>query len=50
MRDLVRARQAASFGVHKARPRIQSDLLLRDRHYVGKPLGYRIASGLLISR
>jgi len=37
MRDLVRARQAASFDVRKARQRIQSYLLLRDRHYVSKP-------------
>ncbi len=36
MRDLVRARQAASWDVRKARQRIQSYLLLRDRHYVGK--------------
>jgi transposase len=41
MRDLVRARQAASFDVRKARQRVQSYLLLRDRHYVGKAWGYR---------
>lgn len=41
IRDLVRARQAASFDVRKARQRIQSYLLLRDRHYVGKPWTYR---------
>lgn len=37
MRDLVRARQAASFDVRKERQRIQSYLLLRDRHFSGKP-------------
>jgi len=36
MRDLVRARQATSFDVRRARQRIQSYLLLRDRHHVGK--------------
>lgn len=41
MRDLVRARQAASFDVRKARQRIQSYLLLRDRHFAGKPWSYR---------
>lgn len=41
MRDLVRARQAASFDVRKARQRIQSYLLLRDRHFSGKPWSYR---------
>jgi hypothetical protein len=37
----VRARQAASFDVRKARQRIQSYLLLRDRHFAGKPWSYR---------
>jgi transposase len=41
MRDLVRARQAASFDVRKARQRIQSYLLLRDLHFAGKPWSYR---------
>ena len=41
MRDLVRARQAPSFDVRKARQRIQSYLLLRDRHFAGKPWSYR---------
>jgi transposase len=41
MRDLVRARQATSFDVRKARQRIQSYLLLRDRHFTGKAWGYR---------
>ena len=41
MRDLVRGRQAASFDVRKARQRIQSYLLLRDRHFAGKPWSYR---------
>jgi len=41
IRDLVRARQAASFDVRKARQRIQSYLLLRDRHFAGKPWTYR---------
>jgi transposase len=36
MRDLVRARQASSFDVRKARQRVQSYLLLRDRQYPGK--------------
>ncbi|SDP83036.1 Transposase [Ralstonia sp. 25mfcol4.1] len=36
MCDLVRARQEASWDVRKARQRIQSHLLLRDRHYHGK--------------
>ena len=33
MRDLVRARHAASFDLRKARQRLQSYLLVRDRHY-----------------
>lgn len=41
LRDLVRARHAASFDLRKARQRIQSYLLLRDRHYVGKQWGTR---------
>jgi transposase len=41
MRDLVRARHAASFDVRKARQRLQSYLLLRDRHYALKMWGYR---------
>ena len=41
MRDLVRARHAASFDVRKARQRIQSYLLLRDRHYASKMWGGR---------
>jgi transposase len=41
MRDLVRARHAASFDVRKARQRLQSYLLLRDRHYSLKMWGYR---------
>ena len=41
MRDLVRARQAASFDVRKARQRIQSYLLFRDRHFAGKPWFHR---------
>lgn len=41
MRDLVRARHAASFDVRKARQRIQSYLLLRDRHYHSKMWGTR---------
>lgn len=39
VRDLVRARQAASFDVRKARQRIQSFLLKHDRRYVKKPWG-----------
>lgn len=39
VRDLVRARQAASFDVRKARQRIQSFLLKYDRHYAKKPWG-----------
>src|SRR5580765_3090377 len=35
--DLVHTRQTASFDVRKARQRIQSYLLLRDRHFTGKP-------------
>lgn len=41
MRDLVRARHAASFDVRKARQRLQSYLLLRDRHYALKMWGFR---------
>lgn len=37
VRDLVRARQAASFDVRKARQRIQSFLLKHDRRYATKP-------------
>jgi transposase len=39
VRDLVRARQAASFDVRKARQRIQSFLLKHSRRYVKKPWG-----------
>jgi len=39
MRDLVRARQAASFDVRKARQRIQSFLLKHGRRYHKKPWG-----------
>jgi len=39
IRDLVRARQAASFDVRKARQRIQSFLLKHDRRYSRKPWG-----------
>jgi transposase len=41
MRDLVRARHTASFDVRKARQRLQSYLLLRDRHYACKMWGTR---------
>lgn len=41
MRDLVRARHAASFDVRKARQRLQSYLLMRDRHYDFKMWGTR---------
>ena len=41
MRDLVRARQTASFDVRKARQRIQSFLLRHDRRYGAKCWGYR---------
>jgi len=41
MRDLVRARHAASFDVRKARQRLQSYLLVRDRHYQAKMWGAR---------
>ncbi len=40
MRDLVRARQAASSDVRKARQRIQSFLLKEGRSYGRKPWGY----------
>ncbi len=40
MRDLVRARQAASLDVRKARQRIQSFLLKEGRSYGRKPWGY----------
>jgi len=39
VRDLVRARQAASFDVRKARQRIQSFLLKHSRRCVKKPWG-----------
>lgn len=39
VRDLVRARQAASFDVRKARQRIQSFLLKHARRYAKKPWG-----------
>ncbi len=39
VRDLVRARQATSFDVRKARQRIQSFLLKHDRRYPKKPWG-----------
>ena len=41
MRDLVRARHAASFDLRKARQRLQSYLLVRDRHYAFKMWGTR---------
>ena len=41
MRDLVRARHAASFDLRKARQRLQSYLLLRDRLYPFKMWGTR---------
>jgi len=41
MRDLVRARHAASFDVRKARQRLQSYLLIRDRRYGFKMWGFR---------
>lgn len=41
MRDLVRARHAASFDLRKARQRLQSYLLLRDRSYGFKMWGTR---------
>jgi transposase len=41
MRDLVRARHAASFDLRKARQRLQSYLLLRDRIYGFKMWGTR---------
>ncbi len=37
IRDLVRARQAASYDVRKARQRIQSFLRKHDRRYSRKP-------------
>jgi transposase len=36
IRDVVRARQEASYDVRKSRQRIQSYLLLRDKEYTGK--------------
>jgi transposase len=39
VRDLVRARQAASYDVRKARQRIQSFLLKHNRRYLKKPWG-----------
>ena len=39
VRDLVRARQAASFDVRKARQRIRSFLLKHDRHFAKKAWG-----------
>jgi transposase len=46
VRDLVRARQAASFDVRKARQRIQSFLLKYDRRYSGKSWSGRHRSWL----